>query len=88
MKTMPFVAAFMPVIQKIVVEKGSADQGTLIDPDVKLSGQADAHGCYMERMVIDALGSVLHEAFAFQHAFGGQYIAAVTKNQFGNHRIM
>lgn len=66
------------------MEQGAADQRTLIDPDVKLSGQADAHGCYVERMVVDALGSVLHEGAAFLHAFGGQYIAAVTTDQFGS----
>lgn len=84
MKTVPFVAILVPVVQKVVMEQGAADQRTLIDPDVKLSGQADAHGCYVERMVVDALGSVLHEGAAFLHAFGGQYIAAVTTDQFGS----
>ena len=84
MKTVPFVAILVPVVQKVVMEQGAADQRTLIDPEMKLSGQADAHGCYVERMVVDALVSVLHEGAAFLHALGGQYIAAVTTDQFGS----
>ena len=84
MKTVPFVSILVPVIQKVIMEQGAADQRTLIDPEMKLSGQADAHGCYVERMVVDTLGSVLHEGPAFLHAFGGQYIVAVTTDQFGS----